>query len=558
MDTMRREIILILTIISLFSCGRKYTHVMDIAETQMMQAPDSAFALMKSIVAEDLPTHGLRARYALLLTMAKNKCYQDISEDTTIRMSYEWYQRHGNKRYKMLSSYYLGFVEQNRGNNIEAVLAFREAEPMAEELEDYRQLSLVEQHLSAIFATNYDHVRALEYAEKSLEAANKAGEKIMADWCKLDVATQLINELKLNEAHPLLKEILNNHSSERTGLFSSAALKMAKVMIYSNPRQVDSARWYIQQVIDAKTISLDSRDYGLLALLSEVEGKHSEADDYLYKAEQFLKTPLDSVVYYNDWRNLYDSRGEWKQAFESKNKSVVIQDQITLAKLEQSLSHAMEIYYKDKIEINHRRFQSRLYLVLIIGLIMTVITIALYLLVRMQRSKLLEEMAQTQAVGEELKRLEYDNKQSYRLVEDLIYDKVSSLQLISESYFSWDDSSVKRREEKTGRLMKDEMISAFRKQLGELRNERSLIPALEQSLNMTDDGIMKRVRMRLKKEKELDFSVLILLFSGFSIKSISYLLRMSEASLRMRKSRYKHFFESLPSPDRELFLSKIK
>ena len=36
MDTMRREIILILTIISLFSCGRKYTHVMDIAETQMM------------------------------------------------------------------------------------------------------------------------------------------------------------------------------------------------------------------------------------------------------------------------------------------------------------------------------------------------------------------------------------------------------------------------------------------------------------------------------------------------------------------------------------------
>ena len=79
---------------------------MDSAEAQMMQAPDSALALMKGIVAEELPTRGMRARHALLLTMAKNKCYQDISEDTTIRMSYDWYQRHGSRRYKMLSAYY--------------------------------------------------------------------------------------------------------------------------------------------------------------------------------------------------------------------------------------------------------------------------------------------------------------------------------------------------------------------------------------------------------------------------------------------------------------------
>lgn len=555
---MRRGIIFIVALLPLFSCGREYKEVMDNAETQMMQAPDSALALMQSIVAKDLPTRGLRARHALLLTMAKNKCYQDISSDTTIRMSYDWYQRHGSTRYKMLSSYYLGYVEQERGNSIEAVLAFREAELLAEELTDYRKLSLVDQHLSAIFATNYDHVRALEYAEKSLEAANKAGEKLMADWCKLDIAAQLINKLRLNEAYPLLKDILNNHSSERSDLYYFAALTMATVMYYCKPGQIDSARWYIQQVIDSKKISLDSRDYGLLALLSEEEGKHSEADNYLYKAEQNLRTALDSVAYYNDWRNMYDLRGDWKHAYESKNKSVVIQDQITLTKLEQSLSHAMEIYYKDKMEINHERFQSRLYLALVIGLIFMAIAISLYLLERSQRCKLLEEMAQAQTVGEELKRLEFENEQTYRLVEGFISEKVRSLQQIAESYFSWEDTSVRKREEKKGRLMKDEMITAFRKQLEQLRNEHSLILALEQSLNITDNGIMKKARSFLKKEKELDFSVLVLLFSGFSIKSISYLLRMSEASLRMRKTRYKQFFSSLPSPERELFLSKIQ
>ena len=72
---MRRGIIFIVALLLLFSCGREYKEVMDTAEAQMMQDPDSALALMQSIVAEDLPTRGQRARHALLLTMAKDKCY---------------------------------------------------------------------------------------------------------------------------------------------------------------------------------------------------------------------------------------------------------------------------------------------------------------------------------------------------------------------------------------------------------------------------------------------------------------------------------------------------
>ncbi len=77
---MRKGVIIILVLFCLFSCGREYSGIMDSAEAQMMQAPDSALALMKGIVAEELPTRGMRARHALLLTMAKNKCYQDISD----------------------------------------------------------------------------------------------------------------------------------------------------------------------------------------------------------------------------------------------------------------------------------------------------------------------------------------------------------------------------------------------------------------------------------------------------------------------------------------------
>ena len=94
-------------------------------------------------------------------------------------------------------------------------------------------------------------------------------------------------------------------------------------------------------------------------------------------------------------------------------------------------------------------------------------------------------------------------------------------------------------------------------QLGELRRDQSFIPALEQSLNYTDDGIMDKARQLFKKDNELDYSFLTLLFSGFSIKSISYLLRMSEASLRMRKTRIKQQIETLQEPYRSRFLDKL-
>ena len=105
--------------------------------------------------------------------------------------------------------------------------------------------------------------------------------------------------------------------------------------------------------------------------------------------------------------------------------------------------------------------------------------------------------------------------------------------------------------------MKDDIISLFRRQLGELRDEHAFIESLEHSLNIKEGGLMKRARQLLNQEKELDFSILTLLFSGFSIKSMSYLLRMSEASLRMRKTRYKQRFESLPEQERTLFLAKL-
>ena len=47
------------------------------------------------------------------------------------------------------------------------------------------------------------------------------------------------------------------------------------------------------------------------------------------------------------------------------------------------------------------------------------------------------------------------------------------------------------------------------------------------------------------KMKEMDFNLLTLLFAGFTPKSISFIMDMTEESVRTRKCRYKKLFLSM-------------
>lgn len=535
----------LLSILLIVSCSgnRQFRAILNQAESCMSASPDSSLALVNGIDGESLPTRRLRARHALLKTMAQDKCYIDVAEDSTIQVAYDYYRNHGEKRDRLLATYYLGVIRQNANDYIPAALAFREAEPMAQELEDYRQLSLIQQHLSHIFESNYNRVRALDYAEKALDSAEKAGERLMADYCRYDIAFELLSEFHYEEAEPYLAQILSSND-ENSALYSMASKKMAQVYIFGKNSDYAKAKQCLKEAEKRKPSSFNCNDYGLLAVISEAENDPVQADSYLRIAESMLRSSADSAIFYNDSRNVYDLRGDWKRAHGANTESSKILYRIFIETLRQSVTHAIEDHYESEWKIERERSSSRLYLLILMGTVLLVVLITVVALLRKRNQQIMDEMVRTQDVSSDL-------------VDTLIADKIKSLQQLSESYFSWDENAIVKREHKEGKQSKDEIISSFRTQLGDLRNDHSFITALEQSLDLANNGIMEKARRHLKNEKEIDFSVLTLLFSGFSIKSISYLLRMSEASLRMRKTRFKQQFEIMPEPLRSLFLDKI-
>ena len=95
----------------------KAEQIMDNAERQLSNAPDSALNTMRSIrkIAIVLPER--RARYGLLYSMALDKNYIDIATDSLIRFSTQYYDHKGSPEQRMRAYYYLGRTQENAGDN---------------------------------------------------------------------------------------------------------------------------------------------------------------------------------------------------------------------------------------------------------------------------------------------------------------------------------------------------------------------------------------------------------------------------------------------------------
>ena len=535
--------IILLLLTSCVSPGTK--KALDRAESLVNEAPDSALVIVNSIDRESLKTRSSQARYALLSTMARYKSRIVVTEDSTIRVAYNYYQKHGSSLNRLKSTYLLGVVQQNNGNDMGAAIAFHEAEPIARALKEYRWQSLCDQHLCEVYSQNYDRLSAMTYAKRSLEAAELAGESVMADYCRLDIATQYHAQKQYDKAKEIYSQLLAECKYDGY-LYSYAARLLAKLYLFKREPEYDKADSLYSVFIEKGVVPLSCEDYGYLGLIAEHKREREKADQYYLLSERRMASPYDSLALYAARTNLYRIRENYKEALSSYEKAESIQNRIVYAQLEQSIAHAMEGYYYNQSEREKEKGQIRLYLSLLIGTVLVGILAWLTGRLLRARREILEKMAQIHDFSSDLARLQSKNKASRSLLDHYVKDKIKSLNSLADAYFSWDSDYVRQKERTVGNHTKEELVETFQKQLETFRKDPEFYSALENVLNVSHDNIMVRARDELRLEKKVNFDLVTLYFSGFPAKSICFLKDMTEASVRMRKTRLKLFFASLP------------
>lgn len=201
--------------------------------------------------------------------------------------------------------------------------------------------------------------------------------------------------------------------------------------------------------------------------------------------------------------------------------------------------------------------RRRLVIIILQSVCILLLIVVGVLIIHIQRTKLMHDMVVIDDVKEDLnKQLAYKSQVS-KVIEDAVNRKIEALSQLSDAFFKMEDGYIADYENKNGRVSKDEIVSHFRRVLGSLRDGRETIAVLEASLNLTDNDLMKRVRSSFPELKESDYAILVLFFWGFSAKSVSFIMNMSEPAVRMRKTRYKQLFLSSDNSDSQEYVIKL-
>ena len=442
----------------------------------------------------------------------------------------------------MKTLYYKGLVEHNKGDYINACQSLLQAEQLSQEVHDNHYLGLIYRHLSEIYTENYDYVRALKYGEKALAAFNEKKEKIYADYMAAFIAGLYIGQHNWGKARQWADSLLRDISINNSVYCQATRYKAETYIWQADYKTADTC---YQRLLERNTPLLN-RDLFGLAMVKEYSGDSENADMLLKQIEALVETPEDSAYYYDNKHNVYDLRGDIPAAYDALVEALKVQNRVVRQQLEQSVSYSMASAYQSQYELERTRHRLTRIVWMCSGLVLLLFILGLMLLLRRKNRTLLEEMAVVEEVERDLERQRVREKEISTVLDSFISEKIRSLHNIAETYFNWEDESIRKREEKQGKMTPNEMLTAFHRQVGEIRKDKRFIRTLESHLNLSHDGLMDRLRKDFPKWDEEDFTILTLFFSGFSAKSIGFFLRMSDPAVRMRKTRFKQAFEKLP------------
>ena len=160
----------LLILLSCLMCSCQLFHIseiLDTAERQIGECPDSALTTMRSIRRYAVLLPPVRARYGVLYSAALDKNYIDIASDSLIRYSADFYDLYGTPEQRMTAYYYLGRTQENAGDILPATLSFLDAAQYTDRVDDNYLKGLLYSRLGDIYSKQHNSKKAYEYSERS-------------------------------------------------------------------------------------------------------------------------------------------------------------------------------------------------------------------------------------------------------------------------------------------------------------------------------------------------------------------------------------------------------
>ena len=189
---MKRTIYTLIATALLLSCSghevRNSIKVLDDVESYIQERPDSALSVLKGIDKSVLNSRELKARHGLLLSMALDKNFIDLTSDSLIAPVVEYYE--GTKDYDHLfkAYYYLGRIYHNADRHNESMLIYSKALDISDKINDDLYLGLLHAQFGNLNYDCFNYESAIENFQKAYEYYEKAGKETYMHYTLLNLA----------------------------------------------------------------------------------------------------------------------------------------------------------------------------------------------------------------------------------------------------------------------------------------------------------------------------------------------------------------------------------
>ena len=438
-----------------------------------------------------------------------------------------------------------------------SILSFRKSLKDARSLGDRHYEGLSLSNIGTIYDETYDSNHGLEYKQEAYEAFMDAGEDKYALYQKFSMAVIYMNMIDLHSCDSLLTELKREQELDDNLIYNidKVYMDMCYAKIPPDPFEViqyyRKAQQYPQAVFSSKEYSTVGAAYGLLNQLDSMEYYWNKAVSMSDAREDQISNIFDQYVV-----NKYD--GEYAAALTFLEKTVSFQDSLFNEKMRLSISHSLEDFFEVDADNEALEKQNVLYLLLITTTLLSIVIIFSLIEYRRRRYRIEKLMAEVADVEEELQRLRSTQSGLAESVNEMIQDKVRNMLTLSEIYFRFDKKHAREKY-----ATREEVIDSFKKDLKEFRSNTDYLVALENTLNVQKSNMMYKLRQGFaaKENKgerlmEEDWTILIMILSGFSVKAISFFVGLPEATVGMRKNRYAEKIANLDIPEAKDFASE--
>lgn len=380
---MKRIFLFIFILFLVIACtNREVSWQMDEAEAFIDTCPDSTLVILQRMDTTAISTRAQKARYSLLLTMAKDKCYQNISSPEVLTPeAIRYFLRHGTPDEKMKILYYQGSIAlQNKDLNAAAIY-YTQAEEYAEHVKDLHSLGLLWLSEAAVYGTAHNLKKAKEYTEKGISLYESI-EDPMKD-AVLGQLALICSQLKeWTRAESLFEQGLAA-STSNPHVQSKFLSSYAQMKVLQPEPDPESALAMLDRKLNEFEEPFSLQDAGAYAYALILSGRVEEAERILKQLESIAETNPLKV---KSWLSTCtQALGDYQRAYEYLAAAHIAEETEIQRILAESVTESVSEYRNGQAK--QRQAQYRLN---IASCIIVVLLLFLSLVLMFKRKKRLE------------------------------------------------------------------------------------------------------------------------------------------------------------------------